>query len=90
MALTNRVFPPYQFQEYPKHIGDKLAYNKKEEEEFLEEIELAKEADKEPEEEDEGLDKEALQNQADELGIKWKNNWSANRLKKAIEAAQEG
>jgi hypothetical protein len=94
MALTNRVFPPYEFREFPKEVKGKVVYSQVEEDELL--------GVGSEEEEDDGLDhsedeegdeseetKEALQAKADELGVKYRPTWGIMRLRQAIKEAKE-
>jgi hypothetical protein len=76
MSLINQGLPekPYEYQEYPKWVGDKIVQTAEEEEALL------RGADTQDE-------RAALIQVATEKGVKFDKRWSDDKIRAAIEAA---
>jgi hypothetical protein len=87
MSLINQGLPekPYEYQEYPKWVGDKLVQNAAEEEALLAELDPA------DDEASRGADtveqRATLMQAAADKGIKVDKRWSDDKIRAAIEAA---
>ncbi len=104
MSLINQGQPaekPYEYQEYPKWIGDKLVQNADEEEALLAAQKPAQEQAEQTESQDEptgdepallgadtAADREALIATAKAKGIAVRSNWTDATIRAKIEAAQ--
>lgn len=76
MYITNQKppEPPYEYQEYPKWVGDKIVQTAEEEEALLRGTDTSDE-------------RAALLQAAADKGIKVTKNWSDDKIRAAIEAA---
>lgn len=76
MSLLNQGLPekPYEYQEYPKWVGDKVVQNAEEEEALLRGADTPDE-------------RAALLQAAADKGIKVAKNWTDDKIRAAIEAA---
>jgi hypothetical protein len=76
MSLINQGLPekPYEYQEYPKWVGDKIVQTAEEEEALLRGVDTPDE-------------RAALLEAAAAKGIKVAKNWSDDKIRAAIEAA---
>jgi hypothetical protein len=76
MSLINQGLPekPYEYQEYPKWVGDKIVQTAEEEEELLRGADTPDE-------------RAALLEAAAAKGVKVAKNWTDDKIRAAIEAA---
>lgn len=76
MSLINQGVPekPYEYQEYPKWVGDKIAQTAEEEEALLRGADTPDE-------------RAALMQAAADKGVKVDKRWSDDKIRAAIEAA---
>jgi hypothetical protein len=76
MSLLNQGQPekPYEYQEYPKWVGDKIVHTAEEEEALLRGTDTADE-------------RAALLQAAADKGIKVDKRWSDDKIRAAIEVA---
>jgi hypothetical protein len=78
--------PPYEYQEYPKWVGDRIVQNAAEEEALLAAQDPA--GDAALRNADTVDQRAALMQAAVDKGIKIDKRWSDDKLRAAIEAAQ--
>lgn len=89
MYITNQNAQPekpYEYQEYPKWVGDKIVQDAEEEADVLAAIAAAEEDALRGA--DTPAEREALLAAAADKGIKVDKRWSDDKLRTAIEAAQ--